>query len=33
MYDALPTIACGIVVIMRGPQAGSIGVFINLPEQ
>lgn len=32
MYDTLPTIAMGIVVIMRGPQAGSIGFFINTLE-
>ena len=31
--DTLPQIAMGIVVIMRGPQTGSIGVFINTPEQ
>jgi len=31
MYE-IPTIAMGIVVIMRGPQAGSIGVFINTLE-
>lgn len=32
MYDALPTIACGIVLIMNGQQAGEIGVFINSNE-
>lgn len=29
MNNQLPTIAMGIVVIMRGPQTGTIGVFIN----
>jgi hypothetical protein len=32
MYDNLPTIACGIVLIMSGQQAGQIGVFINFNE-
>ena len=32
MNNSLPTIACGIVLIMSGQQAGSIGVFINTSE-
>ena len=32
MYDTLPTIACGIVLIMSGKDTGAIGVFINTPE-
>lgn len=29
MNDTLPTIACGIILIMSGQQAGQIGIFIN----
>ena len=32
MYDTLPTIACGIVLIMSGKDIGAIGVFINTSE-
>lgn len=32
MYDTLPTIACGIVLIMSGKDTGAIGVFINTLE-
>lgn len=32
MYDNLPTIACGIVLIMSGKNTGAIGVFINTSE-
>lgn len=32
MSNQLPTIACGIVLIMSGQQAGQIGVFINFNE-
>lgn len=32
MYDSLPTIACGIILIMQGENTGAIGVFINVPE-
>lgn len=32
MYDTLPTIACGIVLIMSGKDTGAIGVFINTSE-
>ena len=32
MYDNLPTIACGIVLIMSGKDTGAIGVFINTSE-
>lgn len=32
MFETLPTIACGIVLVMSGQQAGQIGVFINFNE-
>lgn len=32
MYDTLPTIACGIVLIVSGKDTGAIGVFINTSE-
>lgn len=32
MYDSLPTVACGIVLIMSGKDTGAIGVFINTSE-
>lgn len=32
MYDTLPTIACGIILIMSGKDTGAIGVFINTSE-
>ena len=32
MNNTLPTIVCGIVLIMSGQQAGQIGVFINFNE-
>lgn len=33
MYDTLPTIACGVILIMSGKDTGAIGVFINTLEQ
>lgn len=32
MYDTLPTIACGIVLIMSGKNTGAIGIFIDTSE-
>lgn len=32
MNNQLPTIACGIILIMQGENTGAIGVFINMPE-
>lgn len=32
MYNSLPTVACGIVLIMSGKDTGAIGVFINTSE-
>lgn len=32
MYDNLPTIACGIVLIMSGKNTGAIGIFIDTSE-
>ena len=31
MYE-IPQIACGIIIVMKGNDAGAIGVFINTPE-
>ena len=33
MYDTIPTIACGVILIMSGKDTGAIGVFINTLEQ
>lgn len=32
MYNSLPIVACGIVLIMSGKDTGAIGVFINTSE-
>ena len=32
MYDNLPTIACGIALIMSGKNTGAIGSFIDTSE-
>lgn len=30
MYDTLPQVACGVLVIMRGSQAGTTQIFLTL---
>lgn len=28
MYEALPQVACGVILIMQGANAGQTGIFV-----